>query len=294
MNSLDGLGVSRQVSLAGLTTYKLGGPAAWFADVDDRKALEDLGAAAAADGVSVFVLGRGSNVVVSDRGFSGLVIRLGGEFAAIEHAAEFTVAGGAVPLPALARSAVGVGRLGLEFFVGIPGSVGGAVRQNAGCFGSETRDWLVSADIFDIDSGTWMVKDPDSLAMSYRHSDVQARQVVSAARFRFVDGDVAKGEMRIREITRWRKDNQPGGTLNAGSVFKNPPGDSAGRLIDVAGLKGHAVGSVRVSPKHANFFEAGPGASATELHTLVAEVRRRVADFAGVVLEPEIQFIGEF
>ena len=294
MTALDSLGLERDVRLAALTTYKLGGPARWFAAVEDRAGLEAVGVAAVSDGVPIFVLGRGSNVVVSDDGFPGLVMRLGGEFARIEHEAAVIVAGAAVPLPLLARSAVSEGRLGLEFFAGIPGSVGGAVRQNAGCHGSETKDWLVSADLFDLDSATWTVEDSHSLNMSYRHSAVRARQVVATARFRFSPGDSAEGELKIREITRWRKDNQPGGTLNAGSVFKNPPGDSAGRIIDEVGLKGFSVGSIRVSGRHANFFEAGAGATAADLHSLVVEVRQKVADTTGIVLEPEIQFIGEF
>ncbi len=294
MSGLDSLGLQKDVSLAGLTTYKLGGPAAWFADVSDKAELESVGEAAVADRVPVFVLGRGSNVVVSDRGFPGLVLRLSGEFAHIEHTPESIVAGGAVPLPVLARSAVSEGRLGLEFFVGIPGSVGGAVRQNAGCHGSETKDVLVSADVFDLDSASWSVSDPTDLEMAYRHSSVRPRQVVAMARFRFTPGSPEEGEAKLREITRWRRDNQPGGTFNAGSVFKNPPGDSAGRIIDSIGLKGFAVGETRVSPRHANFFESGPGATAADLHRLVVEVRQRVAEATGVMLEPEILFIGEF
>ncbi len=294
MSALESLGSHPDVPLASLTTYKLGGPARWFAEVEDTAMLEALGEAALAEGVPVFVLGRGSNVVVSDSGYPGLVIRLGGAFSEIDHSEDAVVAGGAVPLPRLARSAVGAGRLGLEFFVGIPGTVGGAVRQNAGCHGSETKDWLIEARLFDIETAEWSVEDPESLRMTYRHSSVAAAQVVAWARFRFVSGPPSDGEAKMREITRWRKEHQPGGTLNAGSVFKNPPGDAAGRLIDSVGLKGFAVGSTRVSPKHANFFEAGPEATAADLHGLVTEVRRRVLEETGVDLEPEIQFIGEF
>lgn len=294
MSALEELGASAGVRLASLTTYKLGGPARWFAEIGDSATLEAMGKAARADGLPVFVLGRGSNVVVSDSGYEGLVIRLTGEFAEIAHDPDATAAGGAVSLPRLARSAVAAGRLGLEFFVGIPGSVGGAVRQNAGCHGSETRDWLIDARLFDIDTAQWSVRDSQSLEMTYRHSSVGAHQVVASARFRFEPGDPADGETIMREITRWRKERQPGGTLNAGSVFKNPPGDAAGRLIDSVGLKGFSVGSARVSPKHANFFEAGPDATAADLHGLVFEVQRRVEEATGIRLAPEIQFIGEF
>jgi UDP-N-acetylmuramate dehydrogenase len=282
------------VPLAPLTTYKLGGPARWFADVADDGDVEALCAVLSDEPVPVLVLGRGSNLVVSDRGFDGLVVRLGGVFAAIEHGPEDIRAGGAVRLPVLARAAVGEGRLGLEFYVGIPGTVGGAVRQNAGCHGSETVDVLRSADLVDLSSGGRREATAAELDLSYRHSNLTDTDLVLSARFRFERGSRAEGERHMREITRWRREHQPGGTLNAGSVFKNPPGDAAGRLIDAAGLKGFRVGDVSVSGRHANFFVAGPEATAGDVWRLVREVRARVRRGTGIDLEPEIRFAGDF
>lgn len=286
--------VREDVELASLTTYRLGGPARWFAEVASGADLAAVCEAARSEQADVLVLGRGSNLVVSDRGFDGLVVRLTGDFRRIDHRPDRTTAGAAVPLPALARSCVAEGRLGLEFYVGIPGTVGGAVRQNAGCHGSETAGWMLDAVVFDTVGGGRSTRTPADLDMSYRHSALAASEVVLEAGFRFEEGDREQGERRMREVTRWRKQHQPGGTLNAGSVFKNPPGDAAGRIIDSLGLKGLRVGGARVSPRHANFFEAGTDATAGDVHRLVREVRRRVRDATGIDLEPEIRFVGSF
>lgn len=292
---LERAGVVRAgVPLAALTTYKLGGPARWLAEVDDETKLEAVAAALRREPLPVLVLGRGSNLVVSDAGFPGLVLRLGGTFTQVQVAGEVVRAGGAVPLPKLARAAVAAGRLGLEFYVGIPGSVGGAVRQNAGCFGTETKDVLASAAVLDLADGTRTRKRPVDLQLAYRHSNLAATEVVLEAAFHSREGDRDEGEERMREITRWRREHQPGGTLNAGSVFKNPPGDAAGRIIDRLGLKGLRVGGAAVSEKHANFFVAAAGTPAADVWKLVQEVRQRVAEATGIVLEPEIQFVGDF
>lgn len=282
------------IRLDRLTTYKLGGPARWFAEPRTGGDLAALAAAYESDPLPVLVLGRGSNVVVSDAGFDGLVIHLAGGLAGLTLEEPAIVAGGGLTLARLARSSVKAGRLGLEFLVGIPGSVGGAVRQNAGCLGSDVREWLVDAEVFDIASGTTASLTPAELDLSYRHSAVGPLQVVVRARFRYEPGAAEEGERRLLEVTRWRRTHQPGGTLNAGSVFKNPPGDSAGRIIDSLGLKGTRVGRVSVSLKHANFFVAEPGATAAEVHRLVGQVRRTVREESGVDLEPEIQFVGDF
>lgn len=286
--------VQRKVPLDRLTTYKMGGPARWFAEIERRSDLERIASAFAVEPVPVLVLGRGSNVLVADSGFDGLVLRLSGELAGLEMEEDAVVAGGGLPLARLARAAVKAGRLGLEFLVGIPGSVGGAVRQNAGCLGSDVREWLVDATVFDLVSGTEELESPDDLELRYRSSSIRPVDVVVRARFRFRPGPAEEGERRLLEVTRWRREHQPGGTLNAGSVFKNPPGDAAGRIIDEEGLKGLRIGRVAVSTKHANFFVAEQGATAQEVHRLVHEVRRRVRSHTGVDLEPEIQFVGDF
>ncbi|HEX6947230.1 MAG TPA: UDP-N-acetylmuramate dehydrogenase [Acidimicrobiia bacterium] len=284
--------VAENVPLGPLTTYKLGGPARWLVTVDSPETLDEVVATGVFSELPVLVVGRGSNLVVSDRGFDGVVIRLGGGYARIELSGEGVVAGAAVPLPRLARATAEQGLAGLEFFVGVPGSVGGAVRQNAGCFGVETRDRLVRAHLVDLRTGRRYTGGPDDLDLSYRHSNVAAHHLVERAVFRTEPGDPEESLRLIREITRWRRDNQPGGTLNAGSVFKNPEGTSAGRVIDELGLKGLRVGDVEVSHKHANFFVAGPEAKADDIVALVRLVQEKVRAETGMTLEPEIQFVG--
>jgi len=287
--------VEEHVALAPLTSYKLGGPARFLVVVDDEEDLVLAVALAAEEGLEMIALGRGSNVIVSDLGFSGVVVRPGpglSRWGLAGSDAVFASAG--MPLPMLARESARAGRGGLEFFTGIPGSVGGAVRMNAGCHGSDTAAWMMTARVFDLMAGEASDRTPADLEMAYRHTSLTDRHFVLSARFRTVDRDPAEAEEAIREITRWRREHQPGGTLNAGSVFKNPPGDSAGRIIDAAGLKGLRVGGTEVSERHANFIVAGEGATASDLHALVAEVRRRVRETTGVDLEPEVRFVGAF
>lgn len=294
MSLFDGLGglVTPDLPVGRLTTYKLGGPARFFAEVTGRSELERVLAAWRETDLPLLVLGRGSNLVVHDRGLDALVMRLAGAFTQVVMEPDAVRAGAAVGLPQLARSAVAAGRLGLEFFVGIPGSVGGAVRQNAGGHGSETRDVLIDAVVLDARTGATATRSTLDLDLSYRHSNLRTCDVVLEARFAFRSGDPQDGDAEMRAVTRWRRDHQPGGTFNAGSVFKNPPGDSAGRIIDSLGLKGMRVGGVRVSEKHANFFVAAPDATAVDLHTLVTRVAEIVRERTGVRLEREIQFEG--
>lgn len=287
----DGL-LTENVALGQFTTYKAGGPARWFAAIDSSGDLERLIESGLTAETELLVLGRGSNLVVADAGFDGLVVKLGGEFMNVAVEGLEVTAGGAVPLPRLARTAVDAGVLGLEFFVGIPGSVGGAVRQNAGCFGVETTDRLATARIVNLVTGADRTATSVDLELSYRHSNLSTHDLVVRAAFVGQEGDPEKGRELMREITRWRRDHQPGGTLNAGSVFKNPPDKAAGQLIDELGLKGTRVGDVSVSNKHANFFVAGPDATSDEIYRLVARVKDAVFDKSGTKLEPEIQFVG--
>jgi UDP-N-acetylmuramate dehydrogenase len=284
--------VSLDVPLGPLTTYKAGGPARFMAEVGDQEDLERLIDSGLTREQPLLVIGRGSNLVVADHGFPGLVIRLGEGFAGIEFDDDRVGAGGAVPLPRLARASVDHGLSGLEFFVGVPGSVGGAVRQNAGCFGTETRECLIEAVVVDLHTGTLSALTPTDLDLSYRHSILEPHQMVTIARFAGHRGDIVTAREQIRVITRWRKENQPGGTLNAGSVFKNPAHITAGELIDSLGLKGLGVGDVAVSTKHANFFVAGQGAKTADIYRLVQLVKDRVFELSGTKLEPEIQFVG--
>lgn len=283
----------RDVVLASHTTYKLGGPADIFVEVGDRQELAAVGEALRDHPRPTLVLGRGSNLLIADPGFRGVVVRLGASYATWRVDAQGLVeAGGAMSLPRLARAVSKQGRGGLEWGVGIPGSVGGAVRQNAGCFGREVVDVLVEAEVVSLTTGSVELRDGSGLDLSYRHSAVAAGEVVTRARFATVAADPERSAEAMKEVTRWRRENQPGGTLNAGSVFKNPPDQAAGAIIDALGLKGFAVGPVRVSPRHANFIEAEAGATAGAVRRLIETVRNRVEEETGRVLEPEIQFVG--
>jgi UDP-N-acetylmuramate dehydrogenase len=197
-----------------------------------------------------------------------------------------------VPLPVLARQAAKAGIAGLEFYVGIPGTVGGALRMNAGGHGAETADVVVSARVLGVASGGAVREaDTGALGFGYRTSALGPGDVVISARFAGHPDAPAACARRIDEIVRWRREHQPGGQ-NAGSVFTNPPGDSAGRLIDACGLKGLQIGGAVVSEKHANFFAASPGATAADVVALIRLVQERVETATGVRLVPEVQLVG--
>ncbi len=285
--------VRREVPIGPLTTYRVGGAARLYAEPNSSEELDRLlsGLAAASVSVPVLVVGKGSNLLVADRGWDGLCVHLGEGFSAIELDGLDVIAGGATAYPVLARRTAAAGLTGMEWAVGIPGSVGGAVRMNAGGHGSETRQRLVCCRVADLAAGTSRWAPVDELGLSYRHSAIAATDLVVSARFRLEQGDVTESAVRIAEIVRWRRQNQPGGQ-NAGSVFTNPPGDSAGRLIDAAGLKDYRIGSAAVSEKHANFIQADPSGSADDVRRLVEAVQRAVAERLGVHLDVELQMVG--
>ncbi len=290
-----GARVEREVPVADLTTYHVGGPLAVLVRAGSAAELGAVAEALAGDPLPpLLVVGRGSNLLVADAGFAGLGLALDGAFDVLDlDAAPGTIrAGAAVALPVLARRTAAAGATGLEFYVGIPGSVGGAVRMNAGGHGRETAAVLVEAEVADLAAGG--VPAPravDDLDLGYRRSALGPSEVVTGASFRVAPGDPAAAEEEVAAIVRWRREHQPGGA-NAGSVFSNPPGDSAGRLIDSLGLKGLRVGGAVVSPKHANFFQAETGARADDVRRLVLEVRRQVRDATGVTLVPELRMVG--
>lgn len=284
--------VARGEPLGALTTYRVGGPAAVMVRARSAADLVAVADALRVSGAPVLVVGRGSNLLVADRGFAGLALVLEGEFEQLAFSETRVRAGGAVPLPVLARRAASEGCGGLEFFVGIPGSVGGAVAMNAGGHGRETVDVLASATVADLSrDGVARERLPAALQLGYRHSSLGPADVVVSADFTVDAEDPVACEARLAEIVRWRRERQPGGA-NAGSVFRNPPGDHAGRLVDACGLKGLRVGGASVSEKHANFFQAEPGATAADVRALVTAVRRRVAAATGVELETELRFVG--
>ena len=277
--------------LGALTTYRVGGTAALLVEARRVADLVEAGRAAATHGLPVVVLGKGSNVLVADDGFPGIAILLGSGFDEITIDGTSVSAGGAVSLPVLARRSVAAGLTGLEWAVGVPGSVGGAVRMNAGGHGSDMAADLVAADVVDLTTGDLERWTPARLGLGYRTSALRGHHVVVAADFALSTGEVAIGEAALGEIVRWRRAHQPGGQ-NSGSVFTNPPGDSAGRLIDACGLKGHRIGTAEVSPKHANFFQADPDGRADDVLALVADVRDRVEEQTGVRLHPELRLVG--
>lgn len=291
---IDHAAVSRDVALGPFTTYKVGGPAAWFAEPQDLEELRSILALVPRD-MEIVMLGRGSNVIVSDDGIDGLVVRLGGAFGAIDTDGEDRiVAGAAASLPKLARAAASTGKAGLGFYVGIPGSVGGAVVMNAGGHGSETAAVLDHVIVADLRTGSVTKRDTEALDLSYRHSNLSSCDVVVQATFHTSPEDPGVLEEELRLITRWRKEHQPGGTLNAGSVFKNPVSGTAGQIIDSCGLKGTSVGRVSVSGVHANFLVASREATAGDIHEFVFEIQAKVLELTGIKLEPEIRFLGAF
>jgi UDP-N-acetylmuramate dehydrogenase len=284
----------RDVALGPFTTYGVGGPAALFVEGADPDALALCRRAVAASGVPVLVVGRGSNLLVADAGFPGLAVTLGDFFAQIHPGEGIIAAGGAVSFPVLSRRSAALGWRGLEWAVGVPGSVGGAVRMNAGGHGSDVRASLTRAWVFDLggdegDGGSEVAA--ADLGLGYRRSGLGPLQIVVAAEFGLAAGDRTEAEAEIAAVVRWRREHQPGGA-NAGSVFANPEGDSAGRLIDAAGLRGHRRGSAFVSPKHANFVQVDSGGSADDVRALIEEVRTLVQERAGVTLELENKLVG--
>lgn len=287
------------VPLGPLTTYRVGGPAAVFVRVDDPSGLEAVTRAVQASGLAPLVIGRGSNLLVADAGFDGIAISLG-EFSdhiSIDGDASIVTAGSAVRLPMLARQTAAAGLTGFEWAVGVPGSVGGAVRMNAGGHGSDMSASLIDVDLVDLSDpatgGTLQTRPAGDLGLRFRGSALGPTDVVVSARLRLAPGDVASADAEIKEIVTWRRTNQPGGQ-NAGSVFVNPvPGEiSAGLLIDRCGLRGLRIGSATVSDVHANFIQADDGGSADDVVRLMQHVRATVLEQTGYAMRSEIRLIG--
>ncbi|MDP9342212.1 MAG: UDP-N-acetylmuramate dehydrogenase [Actinomycetota bacterium] len=281
-------------SLAPLTTFRIGGPAALFLE---PQSFDDLAAASHAvreTGVPFAVLGKGSNVLVADAGFPGLVLRLGKGFRWTARAGTRLTAGGSMPLPALSGVALAHTLAGLEFGVAIPASLGGSVRMNAGAHGHSLDEVLEQIEVFSLRSGsTRTVPAPDA-GFRYRGSSLPDDGVVVAATVALQQGE--RGEIRhlMEEAREWRRATQPLAEPNCGSVFKNPPDGHAARMIEDLGLKGTGVGGATVSTKHANFIVTSPGARAADVVTLIRLIQRRVGERYGTTLEPEVHLVGEF
>lgn len=290
-------GCSRpDVPLAPFTTYRVGGPAAVLAEPRTVEELLAVGQAARATGLPVLLVGRGSNLLVADEGFPGIAVSLAhcdGAADRIEVDGTTVTVGAAVALPVLARRTVAAGLTGLEWAVGVPGSVGGAVRMNAGGHGSDVAATLAAADVVDLRDGRRASVPAVRLGLRFRASDLADEQVVVAATFLLQPGTVAEGEAQLAEIVRWRREHQPGGQ-NAGSVFVNPiPGElAAGQLVDRLGLRGFRIGTAHVSEKHANFIQSTDGGTAADVRAVIEHVRAAVLDATGIRLRSEIRLVG--
>lgn len=283
--------VLRDQPLGPMTTYRVGGAADLFVDVADADELMKVASIDRGE-VPVLMVGRGSNLLVADEGFPGLALRLGAGFDTTEIDDQgLVIAGAARSLPLVARETVRAGLTGFEWAVGVPGSIGGAVRMNAGGHGSSMAESVVEATVVDLIDGTVATLTIDDLGFGYRTSRIAPHHCVASVTLRLAPGDPDEGSQELSEIVRWRRAHQPGGQ-NAGSVFTNPPDDSAGRLIDAAGCKGLRVGTAEVSTKHANFIQADVGGSANDIRALMHLVHERVLDVHNIDLEAETRMVG--
>ncbi|CAN5490342.1 UDP-N-acetylmuramate dehydrogenase [soil metagenome] len=279
--------------LASYTTYRVGGNAAVFVMPRNDDDLRLLAEVVRDTGLPTLVVGRGSNLLIADAGFPGIAISLSNMAEWVGFDDLVVTAGAAMALPVLARRCVAVGLVGFEWAVGVPGSVGGAVRMNAGGHGSDMAAALVGVHLLDLRTTkrTWVPV--EQLGLRFRGSNIADHQVVLDAQMQLQHGDVAAAEATLAEIVRWRREHQPGGQ-NAGSVFVNPiPGQlAAAVLIDKIGLRGFRVGGASVSEKHANFIQAGENCTAADVRAVMEHVRAEVLRTAGVALRTEVTLVG--
>jgi UDP-N-acetylenolpyruvoylglucosamine reductase len=282
--------------LSRLTTIRTGGHGDYFARVGSDDVLAVLLAWAAAEGIEVGVVGSGSNLLIADAGFRGLVMKLDGTLATIGQDGQRLLCGGGARLPQAAAFAARAGLSGLEFGVNIPGTVGGAVKMNANAYGGDLARVLESVDVTTA-TGTGR-REPAELGFEYRRSNLQPGEVVARASFALTDAEPDAVKETLAGMRSARRAAQPSGIKTFGSTFKNPDdpraeGRSAGVLLDEAGCRGLAVGGARFSEKHANFVENMGEATTADVIALMGEGRRRVRERFGVELEPEVQFLGE-
>jgi len=274
-----------------LTTVGTGGPARFLARPGTGAELADVLRWADAEELDVAVVGLGSNLLVADEGYDGVVLRLAGDLARIERDGERIVCGGGASLAAVVKRATGWGLSGIEFGCAIPGTAGGAVRMNAGAYGGEVRDVLDRAVV--VGAGGERAGGPDELGMRYRGSNVGPREVVAEAVLRLRPGDTESIRATVADMQRRRREAQPAKVRTFGSVWKNPDGElSAGRILEECGLKGFAAGGARISPVHANFIENTGDARSADVIALMHEARRRARERFGVELEHEVQMLG--
>ncbi len=274
------------------TSFKVGGPADYFVLPASEEEIVYAAACAREEGIPCFIMGNGSNLLVSDKGFRGLIIRIGKNLSKIRTENEQISAQAGALLSAVSKEALRQGLTGLEFAAGIPGSLGGAVAMNAGAYGGEMKDVLISADVLTKD-GELLSLSVDDLELSYRNSVVFRNEyTVLSARFALRKGDPAEIKAEMDRLAGLRRQKQPLEFPSAGSTFKRPEGYFAGKLIQDAGLKGYTVGGAQVSEKHSGFVINRGGATAEEIAFLIRQVQKKVQSNSGVFLETEVRFLG--
>ncbi|MEX0952599.1 MAG: UDP-N-acetylmuramate dehydrogenase [Nitriliruptoraceae bacterium] len=285
--------VQAGVATASLTTLRVGGPLRWLVTVNTDEDLATVGRVCTQHEVPWLVVGRGSNLLVADDGFPGMGVLLGRGFRTLEIDGSTVRVGAAYALPALAIRLADEGLAGFAWASSVPGTVGGAVRMNAGAHGSDMAECLVEVDVVRLCSGARETWPTAVLDLGYRHSALPDDAVVVSATLALRPGDAAELRREVEEIRAWRREHQPLSEPNCGSVFTNPPGQSAGELIDRAGARGLVAGGARVSERHANFIVTRPGATAADVADLIRRVRERVREVHGVDLTPEVVSVGE-
>jgi UDP-N-acetylenolpyruvoylglucosamine reductase len=283
--------VEEGVDLSRFTTLGTGGPARALARPETLDELTEALAYAREHDLAVATVGLGSNLLVADEGFEGLVVKLAGELAQAEVQGELLVAGGGAPNAVCLHRARAAGLGGFEFACAIPGTTGGGVWMNAGAYGSDWSTVLERAFVVDRDGAAW--RTPDQLGLRYRHSEVEHGQVVARVEFRLTPRPVDEIKATVADLQAQRKAAQPTNKRTFGSVFKNPAeGLTAGRMLEACGLKGHRLGGAQISPRHANFIENAGGARTADAVALMTEARRRAREQFGVVLQHEVEFLG--
>ncbi len=288
-----GARVRASMPLAELTSFRIGGPADLFVAVENETELMHAKAAAYRAGVPCFCLGAGTNLLVSDRGMRGLVVRLGDGFAKIKIDDAKVVAGAAAAFGTLVQEVVDRGLAGLEFGEGIPGTVGGGLVMNAGAFGGEIAK-VVTLVHGVTESGDALALSKDDVKFAYRRTELPAHFIITRVDFELARGDRTQLTARVAELHAKRASRQPRGVPNAGSIFKNPPGNFAGKLLEGAGLKGTRLGGAAFSDQHANFIVNLGGAQAAEVRALIDMARNKVKEQSGVWLEPEVRLVGDW
>ena len=284
--------IDEGVRLSRFTTLGTGGPAVAFARPETVAELREALAFARERGLPVAALGLGSNLLVADRGFRGLALKLGGELAQVDVRGELLVAGGGAPNAVALHRARGAGLGGFEFACAIPGTAGGGVWMNAGAYGGDWAGILERALVVDAEGAEW--RTAPELGLRYRQSDLEHGQVVARVEFRLSPRPAAEIKTLVAELQAQRKAAQPTNKRTYGSVFKNPDHDlSAGMMLEACGLKGHRIGGAQISPRHANFIENVDAARSAHAIALMTEARRRAWEQYGVELEHEVEFLGE-